>query len=106
MHKGDILPKEAFARLAADPQAVLLDVRTGPEWTFVGSPAVDRLLRISWQTFPTMEVNARFAASVSEAGVPKSAPIFCICRSGSRSAQAASALTAAGFSSCFNVAQG
>ncbi len=71
MHKGDLLPNEAFDRLKADPEAVLLDVRTGPEWTFVGSPAVDRLLRISWQTFPTMEVNPRFAAAVEEAGVPK-----------------------------------
>jgi rhodanese-related sulfurtransferase len=106
MYKGDILPKEAFSRLQADPQAVLLDVRTGPEWAFVGSPAVERLLRISWQVFPSMEVNPRFAAAVEEAGVPKSAQIFCICRSGSRSAQAASALAAAGFTSCYNVAEG
>ncbi len=106
MHKGDLLPKEAFDRLNADPEAVLLDVRTGPEWTFVGSPAVDRLLRISWQTFPKMEVNPRFLAAVEEAGVSKSTQIFCICRSGSRSAHAASALTAAGFSSCYNVAEG
>ena len=34
------------------------------------------------------------------------APIYCICRSGARSASAASALTEAGFSNCFNVAEG
>ena len=47
MHKGDILPAEAYERLKANPQAVLVDVRTAPEWAYVGVPAVERLIRLS-----------------------------------------------------------
>ena len=106
MYKGDILPAAAMARLDANPKAVLIDVRTQPEWAFVGVPAVDRLLRVSWQVYPAMDVNARFVETVEQAGVSKEDEILCICRSGARSAAAASALTAAGFSNCFNVAEG
>src|SRR5262249_59118210 len=60
MYKGDILPAEAHERLVKNPQAVLIDVRTEPEWAFVGVPAVDRLIRLSWQAYPQMQVNADF----------------------------------------------
>ena len=106
MYKGDLSPREAFERLEADPQAVLLDVRTVPEWLYVGLPAVDQLLRVSWQNFPAMELNPRFVEMVREAGVPRQAHILCICRSGQRSAYAAQALAAAGFENCYNVAEG
>ena len=69
MYKGDISSQEAFDRLSADPGAVVLDVRTAPEWVFVGVPAVERLVRVSWQVFPTMEINPRFLEMVKEAGV-------------------------------------
>jgi rhodanese-related sulfurtransferase len=106
MYQGDVMPAEAHARLKANPQAVLIDVRTQPEWNFVGVPAVERLIRQSWQVFPQMQVNDNFVPAIEKAGVPKDAEIFCICRSGARSAAAASALTDAGFSNCWNVAQG
>ncbi len=106
MYKGDILPPEAHQRLKANPAAVLIDVRTQPEWTFVGVPTVDRLVRMSWQVYPTMDVNARFVEEVEALGLPKDAEILCLCRSGARSASAATALTKAGFTNCWNVAQG
>lgn len=106
MYKGDILPAEAADRLRANPNAVLIDVRTQPEWAFVGVPAVERLLRVSWQLYPSMDVNAQFVEAVEKAGVAKDTEILCICRSGARSAAAASALTGAGFGNCWNVAQG
>jgi rhodanese-related sulfurtransferase len=81
-------------------------VRTQPEWTFVGVPQVDRLIRLSWQVYPQMDVNARFVEDVDAANLPKDTEIFCICRSGARSASAATALTKAGYSNCYNVAQG
>ena len=40
MHQGDISPAEAYQRLQNNPSAVLVDVRTQPEWVFVGVPAV------------------------------------------------------------------
>jgi len=106
MYQGDLPPVEAHQRLKANPSAVLIDVRTQPEWTFVGVPMVDRLVRLSWQVYPSMDVNARFAEEVAAMGLPKDAEIFCICRSGARSASAATALTQAGFTNCWNVAQG
>ena len=106
MYKGDVTPAEAYRRLGAAADAVLIDVRTQPEWGFVGVPAVDRLLRISWQSYPTMQANPDFVAAVEEAGVAKDAEVFLICRSGARSAAAAAALAAAGFANCYNVSEG
>jgi rhodanese-related sulfurtransferase len=106
MYKGDITPREAYERLKADPTAVVLDVRTVPEWIYVGVPAVDRLVRVSWQIFPTMEINPRFVEMVKEAGIRANNQVLCLCRSGQRSAYAAQALSAAGFENCYNIAQG
>jgi rhodanese-related sulfurtransferase len=106
MHKGDVMPAAAYEQLTANDNAFLIDVRTDAEWNFVGVPAIDRLLRLSWQNYPTMERNGRFVEMVEEAGIPKDAEIYLICRSGARSAAAANALTDAGFANCYNVAQG
>jgi len=106
MYKGDLPPTEAHQRLKANSSAVLIDVRTQPEWTFVGVPMVDRLVRLSWQVYPTMDVNARFVEEVQALGLAKDAEIMCLCRSGARSASAATALSKAGFTNCWNVAQG
>jgi rhodanese-related sulfurtransferase len=106
MYQGDVSPTEAYSRLKANPSAVLIDVRTQPEWTFVGVPAVERLVRISWQVYPSMHVNADFVADVERAGIAKETEILCICRSGARSASAAAELTKAGFTNAWNVAEG
>ncbi|QPC41418.1 rhodanese-like domain-containing protein [Kaustia mangrovi] len=105
-YKGDVSPREAFERLQENDRSVLIDVRTDAEWAFVGVPAVERMARIPWQVFPTMERNEGFVDQVRAAGVPEDAEVFLLCRSGGRSAAAAAALTAAGFENCFNVAGG
>ena len=86
MHQGDITPAEAYQRLQNNPSAVLIDVRTQPEWVFVGVPAVERLVRLSWQVFPSMQVNGQFVTEIEQMGLPKDSEILCICRSGARSA--------------------
>ncbi len=106
MYRGDIPPTEAFSRLKANPQSVLIDVRTQPEWTFVGVPQVERLIRVSWQVYPGMDINSNFVKDIDSANLPKDTEILCICRSGARSASAATALTNAGYTNCWNVAQG
>jgi rhodanese-related sulfurtransferase len=106
MYKGDIPPKAAFERLKANPEAVLIDTRTAPEWAYVGVPSVERLLRISWQNYPAMTVNPDFVGAVSKVIQAKDTEILCICRSGARSAAAANALSAAGYRNCWNVAEG
>ena len=96
MHQGDISPAEAYQRLQNNPSAVLIDVRTQPEWVFVGVPAVERLIRLSWQVFPSMQVNGSFVAEIDQMGLPKDAEILCICRSGARSLTATRRLQVAG----------
>ena len=38
VHIEDVPVEEAWARLSKDESAVLIDVRTRAEWTFVGLP--------------------------------------------------------------------
>ncbi len=113
-YAGDISPKEAFALLKSDPKAQLVDVRSAAEWTFVGVPDLGSLQRkpilVEWQVFPGMGRNAEFDQVVAEqlkaADVTASTPIAFLCRSGARSQAAAIAMTAKGFTKCFNVAGG
>jgi rhodanese-related sulfurtransferase len=113
-YRGDATPQEAWNSLAAEPGAALVDVRTAAEWNYVGLPdltAIEApLLRVEWQSFPSGEINPGFARTVDEAlkaaGSHPDSPIFFICRSGARSAAAAAAMTAAGYSNCYNVAGG
>lgn len=110
VYAGDITPEEAWRMLTEDPEAVLVDVRTDAEWNFVGLPDLSALNKkpalISWQRFPDMAQNKDFSAELSAAGVPSSAPVLFLCRSGVRSASAAQHCTAAGYGDCFNVIEG
>lgn len=113
-YAGDLDPAAAYALLAADPDAVLVDVRTRPEWSFVGVPDLGELgkqpLLIEWQSFPSMQVDPQFVDRLAEAlarqGLPLDAPVLFLCRSGARSQAAAIALSGAGRPNCFNVADG
>lgn len=109
-YAGDVSPQDAWRMLAEDPGAVLVDVRTRPEWMFVGipdlSPLGKRPTLASWQVFPAMEVDAGFVDGLAKAGVAKDHPVLFICRSGGRSRSAAIAATKAGFARAYNVADG
>ena len=110
-YAGDVSPVEAWKGLSQNPRAVLIDVRTQPEWNFVGVPDLRSLSKktvfVCWQIYPHMEIDPDFVAKVEQAtGADKDAPLYFICRSGARSRSAAKALTAAGYKTCFNVAGG
>ena len=109
-YAGDVRVGDAWARLREDPSAVMIDVRTRAEWSYVGLPdlteAGKEIAAIEWQTFPSGEPNPSFLDDVKALGAPSDAPLFFICRSGARSQSAAIAVTAAGYSQCFNVAGG
>ncbi len=106
---GELLPREVFEYLAREG-GVLVDVRTVPEWQFVGLPDLDgckgQCVAISWKVYPEMAENPHFAAQLAQTGVDKNTPIFFICRGGGRSASAAQAMTTLGYTACFNVATG
>jgi rhodanese-related sulfurtransferase len=109
-YAGDINAAEAWEKLAADPRAQLVDVRTLAEWNFVGVPDLSSLGRqthcIEWQQFPSGMRNPGFVAEASQVLSDKDAPVMLLCRSGARSRAAAIALTQAGYTSAFNVAGG
>ena len=113
-YKGDVTVEEAWGTLSSEPAATLVDVRTAAEWNYVGLPDLTKigkpLLRVEWQSFPSGGVNPKFAetldAELKKRGAPADAPLFFICRSGARSASAAAAMTAAGYTRCYNVAGG
>ena len=113
-YAGEVSPKEAWEGLKRHARAQLVDVRTEPEWNFVGVPDLSSLSRTAlfceWQTYPTLATNAAFTSelvtALSQTNYEKGAPIYFICRSGARSRAAAQAMTAAGHTACFNVSEG
>jgi rhodanese-related sulfurtransferase len=106
----DVQPQEAWAALQREARAQLVDVRTDAEWAYVGLPDLGplgkRLVPISWQVPPTMEVNPTFIDELRAAGLRPDDPLYFLCRSGARSRAAAEAAQAAGFAHAFNVADG
>src|SRR5262245_23921622 len=95
----DVSVRQVWDRLKAGPAAVLVDVRTKPEWGYVGTPDISSLgkqtLLQEWQSYPSGQVDPQFAeklaAQLSAAGAAADHEIFFICRSGARSKAAASA---------------
>ena len=109
-YAGDVTPEEAWRLLEEEGNAVLVDVRTQPEWAFVGMPDLSQAgkqpLLVSWQTFPALNENPNFAAELAMRGVTPDRTVIFMCRSGNRSAAAAEAMTAKGFTRCFNLLDG
>jgi len=109
-YAGDVKPSRAYAGLQADADAVLVDVRTIAEWTYVGLPDLSqigkRVIPVEWQRFPDGALNGSFVEQLREAGVGEGVPIYFLCRSGTRSAAAAVAATAAGLGPAYNVSEG
>jgi rhodanese-related sulfurtransferase len=114
VHIEDVSVHDTWARLEADPRAVLVDVRTRAEWAFVGipdlSPLGRQVLTLEWQSFPDSRIDPNFAdrveAALRAAGTEKTDEVFFICRSGGRSRMAADVMAAAGYRRCHNVAEG
>ncbi len=109
-YAGDIDSEKAWALLADDRDAVLVDVRTRAEWEWVGVPDLAALGKqvvfVSWQSYPPLAINPEFTRQVAAAGIKPDAPVIFICRSGGRSRSAAIVMTAAGFKQCYNLAGG
>jgi rhodanese-related sulfurtransferase len=109
-YAGDVSCSDAYLQLQADGDAVLVDVRTNAEWSYVGLPDLTqvgkRVIFLEWQHFPDGTLNASFVEQLREAGLSEGMPIYFLCRSGVRSAAAAKAATAAGLGPSYNVSDG
>jgi len=113
-YAGDVTAKDAYAILADNPKAQLVDVRTKPEWSFVGVPdlgAVGRdVILVEWQRYPAMDVAPDFAAHLERELVRRNTgrddPLLFLCRSGARSLAATQAMIAAGWRGSRNISGG
>jgi len=109
-YAGDVAPSEAYDELQADDDAVLVDVRTSAEWSYVGLPDLTqigkRVIFLEWQHFPDGTLNGGFVEQLRAAGVREGVPVYFLCRSGVRSAAAAKAATTAGLGPAYNVSDG
>ena len=115
-YAGDLSPRQAWDLLAQDRAAVLVDVRSRPEWSFVGVPDLSSMakkpLLVAWQHWTpnaqgaVMAANAAFAEELAAVAPSKDAPVIFLCRSGARSRAAAMAMTKLGYTRAYNLAGG
>lgn len=97
---GILSPQEAYLIWKNYPNALLIDVRTRAELDWVGF--IPEAWHLEWQTYPQHTRNDRFIESL-RGKVATDQLVMFICRSGGRSAQAATAATEQGWTSCYNV---
>jgi rhodanese-related sulfurtransferase len=106
----NVSARAAWAVLTQDPDAQLVDCRTDAEWQYVGIPdlreAGKQAVLISWQYFPSGNINPHFVDELRDAGLSPDATLYFLCRSGVRSLAAAQRAEASGFARCINVAEG
>jgi len=106
----ELSPAQTWEQLKTNPQARLVDVRTQPEWTYVGVPDLsetgNQIVLLSWQVYPSNARNEAFAQQLSAQGITPETPLFLICRSGVRSLAAAEHLSQLGYTGCVNVKDG
>lgn len=97
-------PKQSFALMQQNAAAVLIDVRTQIEYSFVGHPL--NAIHIAWKEAPSWQENSEFVSDVQKVVADKQTPVLLLCRSGQRSLSAARILEAAGYEHLINIAQG
>ena len=101
---------ECFNKLSEISNSYLIDIRTKPEWEFIGVPDLSSLNKktifISWLVYPEMRINSYFEKQINESNIEKNDKLFFICRSGRRSFQAAKFLSHSGYNYCYNVSDG
>ncbi len=99
----EMTPPQA-ARLQQQGDAVLLDVRSQMEFSYVGHPL--QAVHVALQEPPGWQVAADFVERVAEQIPDKNTTILALCRSGARSMLAAELLTAAGYGRVINIKEG
>lgn len=109
-YAGDVTASEAFA-MVKDGTALLVDVRTHPEWVYVGIPDLSSAgaqpAMVEWQSYPSGQPNPQFLDQLGvAAGPPGDRTIVFLCRSGVRSVAAARTAAAAGYTHSYNILEG
>ncbi len=112
----EMQPRDAWDRLSATEGAALIDVRSRPEWAFVGVTDLQSIGRpmvlAEWLGYPDMTINPGFYDEVvAKLGNDQPRALFFLCRSGSRSRDAAVHFEATARDAdkpvpCFNILEG
>lgn len=109
-YAGDLSPHESWDLIKTDGKAVLIDVRTDAEFSYVGvvdlSTLDKKAVYASWKCFPSMDLNPTFSDDLVAKQFDKDQALLFLCRSGVRSKHAAIAMTELGYSRCYNIATG
>lgn len=100
----NLTPQQSWDLMSADTSAIMVDVRTKMEHTFLGRPL--NAVHVPWKESPEWVLNADFISQVEQVAKDKSAPVLLLCRSGVRSLDAANALEKAGYSHLINILDG
>jgi len=102
-YSGAVTPAEAWQLFQQLPNVKIVDVRTQPEWQFVGVIPGSEL--IEWKSYPVMELNPRFLEQLKAKVDPENIVLF-LCRSAVRSHEAAALAASHGFSEAYNILEG
>ena len=100
----NLTPQQSWDLMQSDSKAIMIDVRTKMEHTFLGRPL--NAVHVPWKEAPEWTLNTAFVAQVEQVVIDKSAPVLLLCRSGVRSLEAASALENAGYTHLINILDG
>lgn len=100
-----LTPREAWAFVQQQPDALFVDVRMEIESLYVGRPP--GVVNIPWYEYPDLTADApRFAQTVLHEAGNTARTVVLICRSGKRTLEAGATLEAAGFANVVNVLHG
>jgi rhodanese-related sulfurtransferase len=105
----EVNPKEAYAIMQNQENAVLIDVRSTMEYEYVGHPLNAK--HVPLKEPPEWEIPMDYIESVRELLQKQSiqgfdAHLLMLCRSGARSALAAEMLINEGYTNVYNVLEG
>ena len=101
-YKGELYSQEAYY-LMQNENSYLVDIRTKEELSLVGF--IPNAYWIEWTSYASGEINSKFVSDINNKFL-RNDSIFLICRSGSRSHDAANFLEKNGFNSVYNVVDG
>ncbi len=100
----NLTPQQSWDLMQANPDAVLIDVRTKIEHGFVGHPL--NAVHVPWKEAPDWQLNTDFVEQVRQVVSEVTVPVLLLCRSGKRSLEAAEVLQEAGFKHLVNILDG
>ena len=71
---------ECFNKLSKISNSYLIDVRTKPEWEFIGVPDLSslnkKIILVSWHIYPDMKINSFFENQIIKSNIKKNDEVF------------------------------